>query len=384
MSQILAYSPPLIHDPYFRDMLLKAAEEQGDTLFVPQHAATEANYRYFGIASFRVFQDRYGTVPHHLNMRPYTPPPALAPGYNKTFAEVCLARAQEILDTGKRVHLLWSGGLDSTSMLGALRYLVRDRDQLKIICTYESIWESGPLFDRYIKNDFEYQLNARTPEYQNLFQMVPEGELLCSGQAGDQILGGRFTVSGDSRHPFNDSYVKPTWRRYPQPYDVDLVAKECRMDLTKILSDELLDFMGPSMQACPMPIETLGQFQWFVHWNWMWMNAKIKHLQSEPIARHDDYISFYSCDMFELWSMMTQGGGYFSGEPLHKQVQRDAVREFLPAEIGYTTYKLKGVSTAVGSHTDQPVFCRMTDGREYYLNSARNVQGPKHVLVRQY
>ena len=61
-------------------------------------------------------------------------------------------RCIELLSTGKQINVAWSGGIDSTFVLFSLYNYANDKSQISVYGTYNSIIESGDLFDRFIKN----------------------------------------------------------------------------------------------------------------------------------------------------------------------------------------------------------------------------------------
>ena len=114
-----------------------------------------------------LFQDRTLTLPHYLKMAPYEPLPDYDPAFNKSFKQICLETAQTLVDTGKKLNICWSGGIDSTTVLFALME-VADPKQLKVFCNYSSIVESGNMLEKHIiPRGVEY--NISTPVGDPLF-----------------------------------------------------------------------------------------------------------------------------------------------------------------------------------------------------------------------
>jgi asparagine synthetase B (glutamine-hydrolysing) len=117
-------------------------------------------YDRFGLNKHNTVYDRTGHLPHYLNMDPKHTMPGKVDGFNKTFWEITVNRAKELLSIGKPINVLWSGGLDSTYILFVLKHFANDPEQVRVFGTYNSIIESGDLFDRRIKKEF-----MQPPEY---------------------------------------------------------------------------------------------------------------------------------------------------------------------------------------------------------------------------
>lgn len=92
---------------------------------------------------------------------------------NKSYAELMDERASELVNLAKSqnqtITALWSGGIDSTTVLVSLLKQNID-DRLIVACNAQSIYENRDLFDRYINNkvkiqyvqDIDYSPNAGT------------------------------------------------------------------------------------------------------------------------------------------------------------------------------------------------------------------------------
>lgn len=73
-----------------------------------------------------------------------------------SFEEMCLANAEELLNTGKPIGLFYSGGIDSLLILASLLALGDKRvyDQVSIFLSYESILENYNVYHKHIRTKF--------------------------------------------------------------------------------------------------------------------------------------------------------------------------------------------------------------------------------------
>ena len=150
--------------------------------------------------------DRTNTLGSFLPLSYNDKMPDYNPLFNLTFSQVCELRSKELLNTGKKLNVFWSGGLDSTVVLLSLINNAKNLDQIRVIATHTSIVESGPLFDNHIKNRVNILLNSSTTrEYfysTNNFDV--NNELFVSGDCADQLIIQSFQI------PINkDDYFLP-------------------------------------------------------------------------------------------------------------------------------------------------------------------------------
>jgi hypothetical protein len=238
----------------------------------------------------------------------------------KSFKELCEERSTEILNTGKKINILWSGGIDSTVVLFSLMNKSNDLSQLTVILTPESIIESGNMFDKLIKNKINYILKPFKPFRKNFFDKKHDidKELFITGCACDELNTTlRLTIPTDNKlHHLNYEDV-----------------------LSPIISKDLMDFLNKSIKAFPKKIKSYGDFLKFYHINYGWY----KGLYSWTPGLDPKYISlmssFYNTNEFQKWALWNKESNY---NDIIKIPQKNYIYELTGDKL-YSFSKGKGI-----------------------------------------
>jgi hypothetical protein len=226
------------------------------------------------------FFDRTNTIPHYLNINNDSPIPKLKP-FTEFFSNICLKRAKELIDTGQKINLFWSGGLDSTNAFFCLHKFA-PKNQLKVYLTYDSIIESGNLFDRYIKTNYEYDLSLpKPPQFQNW-----DNGIILNGSAADQLFGIPYGINNDNFH---------------LPYQ-------------NFINDQEQKFIQPVLDKFPVPIKTYFDFKWFQPFVFKYVAGKKIIYQGRQFKKEQKISAFYDTDDFQIWSMLNYEPKFIDGD----------------------------------------------------------------------
>ena len=218
------------------------------------------------------FYDRSQTIPHYLNIHNDSPIPKLKP-FSKTFAQICSERAKELIDTGEKINLFWSGGLDSTNAFFCLHKL-KPKDQLKVYLTYDTIVESGNFFDKYIKENYEYDLSIPKPPSEQIW----DDGIILNGSAADQAFGVPYGIT-------KDNIDKP---------------------FTNYINEKDYEFVKPVLDKFPVPVKTYLEFKWFLSFVFKYTPGKRIIYFGRNIRPSQKVTPFYDTEDFQLWSMLNQ------------------------------------------------------------------------------
>jgi hypothetical protein len=283
-------------------------------------------WRWVGPASF---YDRTETLPHFLNFKNLFPLAPFDSKFNKSFKQVCIERAEEIIAENKKVDVFWSGGLDSTVALIALLNAGIPRERLCVYMTHTSIFEYEWFYYNVIKRLNLPTLIGTSGDVRKYIDWNSDS-LIVTGEFGDQLLGSSVT----SR--WFDS-------------DIDKPYKD-------LIPGHLIDFMQPMMDGAHMKIDTLFEWLWYVVFTSKWQNIATRFTRSLDPEKHSQLIPrlrhFFSSHDFQQWSRM-----YHASKPKrtvlnYKQPLRDFIYEYTKDEK-YYRLKKKGYSL-VPMHFDQP------------------------------
>lgn len=279
-------------------------------------------YRNFGMDKFNFCYDRTGMVPHYINVKPNLHPiPSYDPTFNKSFSEVFKDRCLELLSFQKPINVVWSGGIDSTLVLLGLMHYANSLEQIKVFGTYGSVIESGNLFDKRIKNKIKYNIQVNSKH-----QLSAEGEIFVTGCMGNQLFGPTNDFSRGGTQPFFHHQFGSQDTMYE--------------DYTKHIDPELIEFLKPSLDACPKKIETIADFRWYCSFNFDWYREEYSIL-----SKNRNIYNFFNTIDFQKYVLQTEEPfTKVENDPLtHRWVMRDLIAEFM-GDSHYARNKRKGVS----------------------------------------
>ena len=248
---------------------------------------------------------------------------------NKTFKQLCENRAIELLNTGKRLNIMWSGGIDSTTVLFSLMNKANDLSQIRVILTTDSIIESGNMFDTLIKNKLNYILQPKKSG-QNFFKAEQfvnfdlNKELLITGSQLDSL----YTIL-----------------RLKIPTDKQYYDMQYEEALLRFTNKNIVDFYNKSVKSFPKKIKSYKDFLKFYCFSFHWHDAK----HTLNIGLDQKYISlinsFYDTPNkdFEKWSLWSDEAEITF--PI-KIPQRNLIYELTGDKL-YSYNKLKGLSSPI-------------------------------------
>jgi hypothetical protein len=248
------------------------------------------------------FIDRSETVPHYLDVKPLSSPAIYESSFNFSFNDILFRNSSIILGFDKKVNILWSGGLDSTTALVALLTTAKNKDQIRILANYNSIIESGYMYDTFFK---KFDIKIDTSGGRGSFN---EDELYITGALGNQLFSlGSFEMT----------------------YDIADVNKPFR----NFVDAEEYEFLEIALTKSPRPIETLEDYIWFKTFMFKWDHQRLaminKWIQPKNVEKYIDIIvGFYYNSLFEQWSIHRK-------EQQHdRELTKLPMRKFILKELG--------------------------------------------------
>ncbi len=315
------------------------------------------------------------TTPWPMTVHPRLAMPAYDPNFQKSFADISDQRALEIrglIRGGKRVALLYSGGIDSTVCAVAMLKNL-DREELKSVafcCNINSAAENPVLFDRYIKNRVAL-LDSNRMKYNDL---IAQGYHPITADTGDDIFGTEQATQ------FYFSY----WRlvdEVPGPGRAELVRcgddpKLMELPYGKFV-DLLIPFLSPdfdfggaldgqnrrvgrwlyekivhNIATADVPIYSLHDFFWWIIFNLRYTHCALRgplfYYSGTDIrqAITDYLINWYNTPDYQFWSMANNNNGQKICKPAathYKWAARNYIYDFDGNEW-YFKYKIKSIS----------------------------------------
>lgn len=259
-------------------------------------------YRKFSYLTFGVI-DRTGGMKHFLNVEPQYPIPDYNPNFTKSFSTICLERAQDIIKKDKDIYVLWSGGLDSTTIVASLMASDVDSNRVVICMTPDSLKESGNIYDTVISKRFPRYI-LENPTIERLVKRIPIDAILVHGMNGNSIMG-------------------------VEPYHV----QEFMFDFPyeNFVHKDLVEFYRPAIEKFSIPIKTVKQFWNFNSFNMFW---HANHYHFHRFISNPERIEDFFIEEFQDWYISGKESGY------QKVPMRNFIREvFGPKSKTYVETK---------------------------------------------
>ena len=264
------------------------------------------------------FVDRTGAVPSIV--KNYIAPEQQIPTGPPTqwnYLDICLDRAQQLLNTNQHITVLWSGGVDSTLALFAFMRQARSLDQISVLCTFESIIESGKMFDTFIKNSgvrikFDQTRDNRGLPYS--YDHEDPTQLYVNGSCGDQLFGKPISLQnnvGNSADPWYSGF-----------------------------SQQYIDIIEPSIKFSERPINTVRDLRWWVFFNHTWTTAMHDDLVQKPAHVCERIHAFYTTPEFQRWAIHTPS--YYEDQDKYRWPAKQAISQLVDYPY-YIQHKTKSM-----------------------------------------
>jgi hypothetical protein len=291
--------------------------------------------------------DRTGAIPHFLNIdSEYSKIPT--GNCNKSFRHIAEERAKYLISLDKPINVSWSGGLDSTFVLFCLLNYVEDKEQITVYGTYNSVIESGYMFDRYIKDRVKYNIKVNSNNnYEN-------NEVYVTGALSNQLF------QPSLRYSHNRDNILSL-------HNTEFIEKNYTRNIEDTINDTILQFIKPSLDRFPKKIKTLQELRWFVNFNYCWYNNSSHH---KIAANNPNIISFFDTDDFQRWSIYNTDAPTKVGDYSDERWQiRELIAEYTGDKL-YAKNKRKNVS--VLSRVEPNWLFLLNDYSNIYLEDLQN------------
>jgi hypothetical protein len=199
----------------------------------------------------------------------------------QAFDDIMLARATELKveseQLNKPLRVMWSGGLDSTGLVLALREVGANPI---IYMSTTSIKENSSMFyDVITKYDFKFLGGG---EFDN--------GLLVSGECGDQLFGSDMMVKMAEEDLFSADFKSAIYKAHPT---------------NRLLAKRFIELYEPIIKECPQPIETTAQFFWWWNFSQKWQYVTYQYLTNFPNLKTnlETWRPFFNTNDFQAWAI---------------------------------------------------------------------------------
>lgn len=280
-------------------------------------------------SKFSCLVDRTQSIPHFLDIDySYAPIPA-ASGFDRNldFITITKNRCLELISHGKQINVAWSGGIDSTFVLFSLYHYASDPEQIKVYGTYNSVIESGNLFDKFIKNKIRHSIKVNTVAQHNFSE---SNCIYVTGAMSNQL----FTQS--LLHSKRDYILE-----FKDGYSVENTLDSYYKD---VLTDSCLEFLEPSILKIPRKLYTIQDLRWFMNFNFSWYDVLTTSLIGLNKNNADKVHAFFNTEHFQLWALYNNDIQTKTGDYSDDRWQlREAITDYI-GDSYYSTNKKKFTS----------------------------------------
>lgn len=229
---------------------------------------------------------------------------------------------------GKKIQLLWSGGIDSTAALVSFLRVIQgsDLDYLELALSDGSIEEYPSFYDRFIRGKLAYNFVGGS-----LADSLNPDSLIVTGELGDQIFGS----------------VKAA------PYvDCGLVFEPWEDSLRAILNLEssvgpidhlLLPYLEPLISKSPIPIKTGFDALWWINFTLKWqiVDLRLAVFSGHPVkAVAQNSRHFFNTLEFQQWAFQNHDQKIQKTWSSYKMPLKDYIFEF-SGDADYRDWKVK-------------------------------------------
>ena len=255
--------------------------------------------------------DRTGSIT--VPFKTYVPEDCKLPEFvdsNITYEEAAVARAKEIIklsnQTGKKIYLLYSGGIDSSTVLTSFINLLGVREaakRLTIMLSYESTIENPWMWERFIRPHFKV-INSKNFDLTALDVNI----IYVNGELNDQLFGATapfkvgVKLSKKLETPMEDMIADAEFLHSA----FDLIG------MSPTANEKWVKALMRLMESCPVKDQSFVTLAWWYGFTCKWINVKYRAFMfnnvntdtcmiPEAIVRNN--IAFFDSTEFQLWAM---------------------------------------------------------------------------------
>jgi hypothetical protein len=251
-------------------------------------------------------------------------------GWNKSFEQCALERAEDLWNMGKPINVFYSGGIDSSVAWIALLETKPDHLDLNAHYSYHSIEEFPELHEKTIK-DPPLSSDQFIHGSKTLFEN--HDILKVTGVCGDQIFLAGTGVSGGGNNYEIEDWQKQPWESI---FELGFIEdKKLKIKLAEFLFKQVADY-----------IITIFDLYWWIQFSLHWEHFDIQCIFAKTPATKSTQSFFNSVD-FQCWAIYNQINNPSIKMPgnasSYKQEAKEFIHKYFPNET-YRKYKLKEAS----------------------------------------
>ena len=209
------------------------------------------------------------------------------------FSECGRVRACQLLDSGRRIYLMWSGGIDSTAMLVNFLCLGRSLAQVTVAMNEDSIREYPKFYQQHVRENFDLM---STEELMLRATVSGLDGVMLSAEHADQLFGSPLANTIHQR--FGADYLLQPATQH------NIVTMMAGFGMHQQAAQCIHDLYHQTYAKSPRPIATTWDWLWWHGFNFKWQ--QIGQKLRTRLLTNVDLVTFYSSDDFQRWSAHQQ------------------------------------------------------------------------------
>jgi hypothetical protein len=223
--------------------------------------------------------------------------------FSKDYDEICRIRARKLLDhvinTNQKLTVLYSGGIDSTTILVSLLMVATTHELNKyvlILLSDRSIKENPIFYNKYIAKNFSCASSYNFNRY-----LGAPGYMVINGEGNDQLFGS-YALYGFKDHFGNEIFS----RSMTNDLMIDLINFKIK-DIE--ISTRLTLTLEKLFIETPISLPTVFHRFWWINFTLKWQCVYLRilawsqHRYRDNIKPEHNYSTFFHDKDFQLWSM---------------------------------------------------------------------------------
>lgn len=221
-----------------------------------------------------------------------------------SFGDICDERALFLMmkakHTGRKLAIMYSGGIDSTTILCSLLKNCSAKDiqeNVVVLLSHQSINENESFYYNHVVKYFNCVSSFRFPYF-----LGNDDYIFLSGENADQLFGSQVVGNFTEVYPFSDVLKSVA------------VAKDKLINLFSIrlngdiaASSLLFDRLKKICDAAPIPIDNLYKMLWWINFTTKWQSVYVRMLpyskNQDTLILEENYTTFFCTKEFQLWAM---------------------------------------------------------------------------------
>lgn len=232
--------------------------------------------------------------------------------YNKSFVEIMDERAKFLMHRaqmdGRKIVVMYSGGVDSTALLCAFFKNFSDkmvRDNILVLLSDHSIRENPNFFYDYIIKKVDCASVYRFPYF-----LGNDNYLFMSGENADQLFGSQVVPSFILDKPFSSLFLNMETMRSQM---IDWIRFRLRKDMEHYnklpanYEEHIYELFLKMAKAAPIAIDTPYKFFWWINFATKWQSVYMRILtysqNKSSLKMEENYTTFYGTKEFQLWAL---------------------------------------------------------------------------------